>query len=115
MDKKQTGLAVIWSSADREVALNTVMMYTKNSKLNGWWDNVRLIIWGPSSKLLNEDIELQGAVKNASGAGVELLACKACADEYGASESLEELGINVIYMGELLTKMLKDGWAVLTF
>jgi len=48
-------------------------------------------------------------------AGVELLACKACADRYGVSKRLEELGINVIYMGEPLTGYLKSDYAVLTF
>ncbi len=119
MDSKKAagnnGLAVIWSSADREAALNTVLMYSRNSKLNGWWDNVRLVVWGPSAKLLSEDIKLQAAVKNAAGAGVELLACRACADEYGVSGALEELGIDVKYMGIPLTDMIKEGWTVLTF
>lgn len=29
-------LVIIWSSADREVALNMVFMYTANSKKFGW-------------------------------------------------------------------------------
>lgn len=49
-DKNQ--LVVLWTSQDREVAMNMVFMYTKNSKLKGWWENVRLIICGPSAKSL---------------------------------------------------------------
>ena len=30
-------VAVIWSSGDREIAKKMVFMYTKNSKLKGWW------------------------------------------------------------------------------
>jgi hypothetical protein len=48
-------------------------------------------------------------------AGVELVACKACADSYGGSGKLEELGIEVKYMGVPLTEMLKGDWIVVTF
>lgn len=112
---KNNRLLVIWSSSDREVALKMVFMYTRNAMIQGWWDNVRLIIWGPSSKLLSEDDELQAYIKNMRDSGVEVMACKACTDSYGISSLLEELGIQVIYMGEPLTSMLKDGWTTLTF
>lgn len=47
--------------------------------------------------------------------GVELLACKACADRYGVSETLQDIGIEVKYMGVGLTEMLKGSWTTLTF
>ncbi|WP_197092805.1 hypothetical protein [Labilibaculum euxinus] len=52
-------LAVVWTSGDRDVALKMVFMYTYNAKKMGWWDEINLIVWGPSSKLLCEDAELQ--------------------------------------------------------
>lgn len=112
---KSDRLAVLWTSADREVALKMVFMYTLNSKLRGWWEDVTLIVWGPSSKLLSEDSELQDYVKKAQEAGVIFQACKACSDMYGVTEKLEELGIEVIYMGVPLTEYLKNGWKVITF
>ena len=110
----QDKLAVLWTSADREVALKMVFMYTYNSKLNGWWDDVTLIIWGPSSKLLSMDTELQDYVKKIQKIGVKIQACKACSDMYGVTEKLESLDIEVIYMGEPLTDYLKNGWKVIT-
>jgi hypothetical protein len=92
-----------------------VFMYTKNSKLKGWWGQVRLVVWGPSAKLLSVDQELQNELEEMKKAGVELLACKACADRYGVSDKLSGLGIEVIYMGEPLTQYLKEDWAMLTF
>jgi hypothetical protein len=56
-------LVVVWTSGDREVALKMVYMYTYNAKKNGWWDNIRFIVWGPSSKLLSEDKELQDYIQ----------------------------------------------------
>jgi hypothetical protein len=108
-------LVVIWSSRDREVAQNMVFMYTKNSKLEGWWDRVRLVVWGPSAKLLATDQELQSELGELKEAGVELQACKACADRYGVSDKLGSLGIDVIYMGQPLTEYLKAGYPVITF
>jgi len=107
-------LAVIWASGDREVALKMVFMYTLNSRKKKWWDTVRLIVWGPSAKLLTEDQELQEYVGRIKEQGVELLACKACADMYGVSDKLSALGVSVIYMGEPMTEMLKGGWATLS-
>ena len=37
-------LLVVWSSADREVALHNVFMYTHNAVKRGWWDEVRLLL-----------------------------------------------------------------------
>jgi len=108
-------LAVIWSSSDKGVAMNMVFMYTRNSKLRKWWNDVRLIVWGPSTKLLTEDSELQDQLYDTQKAGVELLACKACCENYGVTKNLEDLGVKVIYMGEPLTEMLKTGWKVITF
>jgi hypothetical protein len=92
-----------------------VFMYTKNSKLRGWWNEGRLVIWGPSAKLLAEDESLQAEIQEVADAGVKLEACKACADNYGVSEKLSEIGIEVIYMGQPLTNRLKEEWTVLTF
>ncbi len=108
-------MAVIWSSGDREVAKKMVFMYTKNSKLKGWWGRVRLVVWGPSAQLLTTDLELQEELEDLKAAGVELQACKACADLYGVTDKLKSLGIEVIYMGVPLTQMLKTGWTCLTF
>jgi hypothetical protein len=108
-------LFVVWSSADPEVARKLVFMYTRNSMIRNWWGRVRLIVWGPSAKLLAEDDELQDEIIGVAKDGVELLACKRCADEFGVTEKLEALGIEVIYMGVPMTEMLKTGWRQLTF
>ena len=108
-------LLVVWTSADREAALKMVYMYTYNAKKRGWFDNDRFLIWGPSSKLLSEDTQLQDYLKRMKDEGVELLACKACADMYGVSVKLEELGVEVKYMGVPMTEMLKSDWVTMTF
>jgi len=108
-------LAVIWTSGDREVALKMVFMYTLNAKIQNWWKDVSLIIWGPSAKLLAQDEELQQEIRKIKHAGVNILACKACADSYNVTFNLNRLGANVIYMGQPLTDMLKADAKVLSF
>jgi hypothetical protein len=75
---------------------------------------VRLVVWGPSAQLLSEDRELQEELEDLKAAGVELMACRACADLYGVADALRDLGIEVIFMGQPLTEMLKSGWTCLT-
>jgi len=108
-------LVVLWTSGDRDVALKMVFMYTFNAKKNGWWKDITLVVWGPSSRLLSHDTELQEYLARMKEAGVVLRACKACADSYGVSGSLEKLGISVEYMGVPLTEMIKEGRNLVTF
>ena len=101
-------LAVVWTSGDREVALKMVFMYTANAKLQNWWKEVTLIVWGPSAKLLSQDRELQEEIKKMKNGGINLMACKACSESYGVTPNLIGLGINVIYIGKTYTDLLKD-------
>lgn len=111
-----TRLAVVWTSGDADVAHKTVFMYVYNAQKRGWYDQTLLIVWGPSSRLLAGDKELQAKVKDMINEGVMIQACKACADMYGVSPALSELGIEVKYMGEPLSRILQnDGWDTMTF
>lgn len=100
-------LVVVWTNGDRDVAIRMAFMYTLNSKLHEWWDEVSLLVWGPSAKLLAEDTTLQDYIGKIKDAGVELLACKGCADSYGVSKVLANMGITVKYTGQELTDFLK--------
>jgi hypothetical protein len=106
---------IVWSSGDREVALKMVFMYAYNCQKRKWMDKVRLLVWGASTKLLSVDQELQEEIKKLKETGVELWACKGCADLYGVTQKLESLGIDVHYTGKDLADMQKQGWYVLTF
>jgi hypothetical protein len=90
-------------------------MYTHAAKKAKWFDDVLLIVWGPSSRLLAGDKELQTKVKAMIASGVVVQACVACADMYGVADKLREIGIDVKPMGKPLSEMLKGDWKVLTF
>jgi hypothetical protein len=108
-------LAVIWSSGDPEVAHRVCFMYTENAKKQKWFEEVTLIVWGPSARLLAGDKDLQTKIKTMIDNGVKVQACLACADSYGVTDRLRTLGIEVKYMGKPLTELIKQGWHILTF
>lgn len=103
------GLLILWTSADREVALNMALMYGLNSMLNDWWSEVTLLIWGPSQTLVVEDGEVRDRVAEMSSAGVRLVACRRCAENLGVVDRLRELGVEVFFAGQFLTDWVKSG------
>ncbi len=108
-------LLIVWTSGDPEVARKMVFMYAFNSRDKGWWDRVTILVWGPSAKLTSQDEIIQESLKQMQEAGVELMACKACADLYGVGPALEALGIEVRYSGSYLTDCLKSGQRIICF
>ena len=108
-------LVVLWTSGDPEVAEKVCFMYTHNALKRGWFKKVILIVWGPSANLLANNSRLESQVKSMISDGIKLQACKACSDSYGVSKKLEDIGVEVIYMGVPLTNYLKSGYSILTF
>ena len=107
-------LYVLWTSSDPITADKMVFMYTYNSLAHGWWEEVTLIIWGGSTQLVSENQAIQQRIKEIQDAGVYVTACKGCSDQLGVSEQLQELGVDVQYLGVALTKILKNGETLLT-
>ena len=108
-------LAVLWTSGDIDVAERVCLMYTHAAKQNQWFDEVVLIVWGPSAKLLAENEALQKKVMAMADNGVILQACVVCANSYGVTDKLRKMDIDVKGMGTPLTDYMKKGWHVLTF
>lgn len=110
MDK----LNILWTNADAITFDKMVFMYSVNSLKYDWWKEVRIIIWGATTKLVAENKKVQQQIKEAMEAGVEISACKSCAKELGVINKVQELGIEVKYWGEGLTDILKNDEKLLT-
>jgi hypothetical protein len=108
-------LVIVWTSGDPYVAERVALMYTHNAKTAGWFKEVTLVVWGPSAKLISENIKLQEKVKAMQKDGVVVEACVACVNAYDVAEDLRKLGYDVKGMGKPLTDYLKSGAKVLTF
>ena len=107
-------LYVLWTNDDPMTAEKMVFMYTINSLIHGWWEKVTLIVWGATTKLVSENTDIQEKIEEALEAGVHVTACKACADQLGVTDSLEKIGIEVIYWGVPLTEILTNNKTLLT-
>jgi hypothetical protein len=110
-----TKVFILLSSGDKEVALEVGLVYPLNAAKNKWMDEVRVIIFGPAEKVVAYSQEVQERLKELQEAGVEIMACKWCADRMNITGILEEAGIKVVYVGSIISQLLKDGWASLTF
>lgn len=108
-------LVVIWTSGDKDVAMNMVFMYVLNAKRRNWWKDLRIIVWGPSALLASNDPDIQKEITRMLEAGVLFEACKACADRYGVTNLLSDLDIEVKYMGIPLTQYIREGRHVISF
>jgi len=114
MNDNSNKLAVLWTSGDPEVAEKMVFMYTLNAKRQAWFDEVVLIIWGPSAKLAVENEMIKAYINKMQEAGVKTEACLYCAKMYEVNEKLAEMGVDVKGMGVPLSEYLKSGWKTLS-
>ena len=113
MDNRKR-IYILWTSQDPVTAEKMVFMYALNGKLRKWWDEVIIIVWGGSTKLITESKQIQDKIKDLIKEGVEFSACKACAEQLGAVDVLEKLGIEVKYWGQPLTDIIQNGEKLIT-
>ena len=112
--KEEKELYILWTNGDPITSEKMVNMYAKNSLIHDWWEEVTLIVWGKPSQLIAENEKIQEQIKENIEVGVKVSACKACADQLGVTEKLEELGIETKYWGEPLTEILKTDKKLIT-
>jgi hypothetical protein len=105
-------ILVIISTSEKEKAL-TGMMYAVNSMMHGWMEDVQLFLFGPAEKLFPKDEELQKYLGDFIDMNGEPVACKFIADKNGGGEELTALGLNVDYVGEKISRLIKDGYVPL--
>lgn len=110
-----SALVIVWSSHDREIALKTALAYALNSKLNGWMQNVTVIVWGPSVQLLASDKEIQNVLSSSNQAGVTILVDKKCVEEYKLSKEIEALKFEIKNIGKPLSEFIREKRTILTF
>ena len=101
-------LLIVWSSGEREVASKLILLYGSVMLERKYWDSATIMIWGPSAKLLVEDTKLQKQFEVVKKSGVVFNACIVCSDDYGISDELQAMGIELIHTGEMLTQALQS-------
>ncbi len=107
-------LNILWVNDNPLTAHSMVFMYSTNAKIQGWFDEVEIIIWGPTAKLVAEDESIQERIKIAKQAGVVVKACISCANMLGVTDKLKSLDLEVDSMGIPLTNILKENEKLIT-
>lgn len=107
-------LNILWTTDNKDTIFNMIVMYATNAKTQLWWAEVNVIIWGASAKLAGTDPQVQAEIMEMIHQGVHIEACKACSDNFGVTDNLAKLGVDVRYMGVPMTEYLKAGEKILT-
>jgi hypothetical protein len=108
-------LVVMWSSGDPEVAEKACLMYASAAKKYKWFNEVIVVVWGPSEKLLSENAAVKAKVATMRKDGIIFQACVACANMYGVTNDLKTCQVDVKGMGTPLTKYLKRGYKIISY
>lgn len=107
-------LLILWTNDNIGTAMNMVFMYAENAMLNGWWNDVTVLIWGASSKLSSENEEIKNQIKVLKENNIRVIACKQCALNYDVVDKLEEQDIEVFFTGEFLSDWIKKDKKLIT-
>ncbi|MDT8337416.1 MAG: hypothetical protein RQ856_06295 [Candidatus Izemoplasmatales bacterium] len=107
-------LVVLWKSDNLVDIEEMITPYIIASKKNKWWDEVEVIIWGASQKVVATDDEVKRKVALMMKQNINVYACKKCAEDLGIEKELSSQHINVMYTGELLTEFLQSDAKVIT-
>lgn len=110
MDK----LNILWTNADETAFDKMVAMYARNAKVNGWWNEITVLIWGSTARLAAQSELAELRIRELLQVGVGVVACKSCSDSLGTTEKLQAMGVDVRYLGEELTRILKSDEKLLT-
>ncbi len=102
---------LLWLASGDRSKLMPGLLWGLNARRRGWVDEVRVVVFGDSERLLAADDELFDMVQQIEGT----LFCRHVAESEGTAERLEQKGANVAYVGEPIAQAIADGFTVLTF
>ena len=115
LKKNGKTLHILWTNDNLLTSQSMVFMYATNSLLKGWWEDVHLIVWGATAKLLAESEAVLQKLKAFQEAGGSVSACKRCAEELGVLDKLEALdGIEILYIGSQFTEIINSDDPLIT-
>jgi len=106
---------VVVSTRDVEKAV-LAARWAAAARRNGWVEEVAVFFFGPSEDLIaSGDEAVLEALQALREAGVRVAACRRFAEGRGYASRLEELGVEVYYVGEEIARLIREGHTVLTF
>lgn len=107
-------LTILWTNADPVTSEFMVFMYAENSLKYKWWQEVEIIVWGATAKLVVDHKRIQEKLLDIHKKGVRVRFCISCAKKLGIEEDIKGLGFEIDKMGQPLTDVLKNNGKLLT-
>lgn len=101
-------LHILWTNDNIDTSMHMVLMYAEASITHGFWEDVRVIIWGATAKLVAENEDIRGRILKAKEVGVKFVGCIACAKNLGVEDELTAFGLELKPMGLPLTELIKN-------
>ncbi|MCL4478451.1 MAG: hypothetical protein M1381_05030 [Deltaproteobacteria bacterium] len=105
---------VIVSTENREKALGA-LVFVQNSLKNGRFEDLKLILFGPSEKLASADQALQSIIADIVSMKGNPIACKAISDMHNIGKELTSLGFKLEYVGDPIGQFINDGYLPMVF
>lgn len=102
-------IIAIISSAEPGKA-RTGAMYAVNALKYGWLEDVKLYFFGPAEALLLKDTELQQLLREYQQMEETAVACRFIAEREGTGEQIAGLGVQVEYVGKMISDLIKEGY-----
>jgi len=85
-------------------------MYAVNALKHAWMEEVQLYFFGPAEELLTRDKPLQDLLLEYQNEDQTALACKVVTDTEGIGEQVAALDVDIQYLGEKISKLIKEGY-----
>ena len=101
-------IAIISSGEPGKARTGT--MYALNALKHSWLEEVKLIFFGPAEALLLNHAELQQMLKEYQLMEESAVACKFIARRDGTENAIAALGVEVEYVGELISGLIRQGY-----
>ncbi len=73
-------------------------------------EEVKLYFFGPAEELLLTGKRLQGLLVEYQNEDETAIACKFIANEGGITDKVKALGVDVQYVGEQISSLIKEGY-----
>jgi Uncharacterized protein conserved in archaea len=108
-------LTILWTSGEKDVATKVVLKYVESLVEHKFWKEIEVMVWGPSVKLVCDDDTVKTKVTKLISSGIVFSACVVCADDYGVTNILTQMGIKLEMMGEKLTHLIQEQKPFISF
>ncbi|MGB9666325.1 MAG: hypothetical protein ACPL2N_03340 [Candidatus Cryosericum sp.] len=105
---------IILSTAEREKAI-AGLMYAQTTHDNHWFDDVRIVLFGPFERLLAEDEEVRKLGAELFKVTARPMACDAFAEDVVVSDAIKSLGCELDQASGIISEYIRNGYVPLVF